>query len=118
MSVNNRLMIKAVGLGILMVLASSGYAQDAGKSARIFFTGVEQTLVASPQLFKPRFYHLAAAGISAEQAISAARKIKPGRVLSVDKIQKKGRVVYRVKILGDSGRVSTVSIDAQTGAAL
>lgn len=62
-------------------------------------------------------YRLAAGPrLSPEQAIAAAQKVKPGRVLSVNQAQQRGATIYRVKILADNGRVSTVSIDAQTGA--
>lgn len=38
-----------------------------------------------------------------------------GKVLSVHRQEKKGRVVYRVKVLLPEGRVRTVSVNAETG---
>lgn len=49
---------------------------------------------------------------------SAARIVERrtgGKVLSVHRQEKKGRVMYRVKVLLPEGRVRTVSVDAETG---
>lgn len=49
---------------------------------------------------------------------SAARLVERktgGKVLSVHRQEKKGRVQYRVKVLLPEGRVRTVSVDAETG---
>ncbi len=58
---------------------------------------------------------LAQAGISEGQAASIARSQYGGKVLSVSKSGSGGRVVYRVKLLLDSGRVIIVTVDGQTG---
>lgn len=62
--------------------------------------------------------NVAANGISPEQAIAQAQQVSPGRVLSVDKVQQGGKLVYRIKILGGNGRVSWVTIDAASGAVI
>ena len=38
-----------------------------------------------------------------------------GKVLSVDRQEKKGRIMYRVKVLLPEGRVRTVMVDGETG---
>ncbi|RMH48430.1 MAG: hypothetical protein D6694_00490 [Gammaproteobacteria bacterium] len=49
--------------------------------------------------------------ISAQQAVQLAQKKVPGRVLSVSKQVRSGRVIYHVKILTKDGRVRVVTID-------
>lgn len=58
---------------------------------------------------------LAQASISEGQAASMAKSKYGGKVLSVSKSGSGGRVVYRVKLLLDSGRVIIVTVDGQTG---
>ena len=49
--------------------------------------------------------------VSQRQAASMARKRHGGKVLDVKTIRSEGRVVYRVKLLLDSGRVKVVTIN-------
>ena len=58
-------------------------------------------------------YHLAARGgdIGQDAAAAKVRQATGGRVLSV----RKGKGVYRVKVLLTGGRVRTVSVDSRTG---
>ena len=58
---------------------------------------------------------LAQAAISEGQAAAIAKSQHGGKVLSVSKSNNNGRVIYRVKLLLDSGRVIIVSVDGQTG---
>jgi len=52
--------------------------------------------------------------ISADQAAAIARRSTGGRVLSVN-LRRGKRPVYRVKVLVNSERVRTVTIDARNG---
>jgi len=52
--------------------------------------------------------------ISADQAASIARRATGGRVLGV-KLKKGKRPVYQVKVLLNSERVRTVTVDATNG---
>ena len=52
--------------------------------------------------------------ISADRAAAIARSATGGRVLSVN-LSRGARPVYRVKIIMDSRRVRTVTVDARTG---
>ena len=58
---------------------------------------------------------LAQAGISEGQAASIAKSKYGGKVLSVSRSGNGDRVIYRVKLLLDSGRVVIVTVDGQTG---
>src|SRR5690606_31766028 len=58
---------------------------------------------------------LAQTGISEGQAASMARSRYGGKVLSVSKAGSGDRVIYRVKLLLESGRVIIVTVDGQTG---
>ena len=76
----------------------------------------------SPAFANPKFSlghkHslLAAQGtVSRDQAAATARSATGGRVLSVDSQQRRGRLVYRVKVLLQGGRVRVVNVDGQTG---
>lgn len=53
--------------------------------------------------------------ITESQAASAALRAVPGKVLGVQKIQNGERVLYKVKILTDDGRVRIVTVDGSTG---
>ncbi|WP_341937653.1 PepSY domain-containing protein [Marinimicrobium sp. C2-29] len=53
--------------------------------------------------------------ISASQAAAIVQKHYGGKVLKVQSTQKNGRLIYRVKILLDNGRVRNVGVDAQSG---
>lgn len=55
------------------------------------------------------------ASISSSQAAETVRARFGGRVLNVDRREREGRVVYRVKILQDDGRLRTVLVDASSG---
>lgn len=56
-----------------------------------------------------------AASISSSQAAEAVQSRFGGRVLNVDRRERDGRVVYRVKILQDNGRLRTILVDANSG---
>lgn len=53
--------------------------------------------------------------IGRDEAAAIARSATDGRVLSVDPQQRRGRLIYRVKVLLKGGRVRVVIIDGQTG---
>jgi len=56
--------------------------------------------------------------LAAVDGSTAARIVERrtgGKVLSVNRQEKKGRVVYRVKVLLPEGRVRTMTVDGETG---
>ena len=58
------------------------------------------------------------AEVSRDDATSLARQVTGGRVLAVEKIEREGRLVWRVKVLTAQGEVNVVLIDAATGRTL
>lgn len=56
-------------------------------------------------------------GVSLEQAASRIQRKTGGRILSADVIDRKGGVVYRIKVLMPSGHVRIFHVDAKSGAA-
>jgi hypothetical protein len=55
------------------------------------------------------------ADISRDDAAAVAQRASSGRVLSVDKSDAGGRVVWRVKVLTARGEVRVILVDAATG---
>jgi hypothetical protein len=55
------------------------------------------------------------ADISRDDAAAVAQQASSGRVLSVDRSEAGGRVVWRVKILTARGEVRVILVDAATG---
>lgn len=53
--------------------------------------------------------------LTVDQAVRIAKRAVRGRVLSAERIDSLGPLVYRVKVLLDSGRVRTVYVDGETG---
>lgn len=53
--------------------------------------------------------------VTGEQAADLARRATGGRVLSVKRVVRDGRTLYRVKVLTQGGVVRSVFVDAQTG---
>lgn len=64
------------------------------------------------------FERVAQANISEAQAASIAQREVSGKVLNVQKSQQGERIVFKVKILTESGRVTTVTVDANNGQVL
>ena len=60
----------------------------------------------------------AAQGVSLAQATRIALGRFPGRVVRAETINRGGRTVHAVRILGADGRVRTVLVDAQSGSIL
>jgi len=58
------------------------------------------------------------ADVSRDQAVVAAQQASGGRVLSVDKAERDGRPVWRVKVLSPQGEVKVILIDAASGRVL
>lgn len=55
------------------------------------------------------------ADVSRDDAAATVQKATGGRVLAVEKTERDGRVVWRVKVLTPQGEVKVVLIDAATG---
>jgi uncharacterized membrane protein YkoI len=55
------------------------------------------------------------AEVSRDEATSLARQATGGRVLAVEKMEREGRPVWRVKVLTPQGEVRLVLIDAASG---
>lgn len=58
------------------------------------------------------------ADLSRDDAASAALRASGGRVLAVEKAEREGRPVWRVKVLTAQGEVKVILIDAASGRAL
>jgi uncharacterized membrane protein YkoI len=61
---------------------------------------------------------LAAEGVSLDAAVAAAQERHRARVVKAEVIERDGRKVYSLRLLGGDGRVWTIRIDAATGAEL
>lgn len=57
----------------------------------------------------------ARAKIKPAQAASIAKKSYGGKVMSIDMQTRDGRVIYRVKLLQENGRLRSVRVDGRTG---
>lgn len=53
--------------------------------------------------------------LTMDEAVRVAKRAVRGRVLSADRIESLGPLVYRIKVLLDTGRVRTVYVDGETG---
>jgi len=58
------------------------------------------------------------ADVSRDQAVVAAQQASGGRVLSVERAERDGRPVWRVKVLSAQGEVKVILIDAASGRVL
>lgn len=58
------------------------------------------------------------ADVSRDEAAATVQRASGGRVLTVEKAERDGRVVWRVKVLTPQGEVKVVLIDATTGRGL
>lgn len=58
------------------------------------------------------------ADVSRDDAASTAQQASGGRVLSVEKAERDGRPVWRVKVLTPQGSVTVILIDAASGRTL
>ena len=55
------------------------------------------------------------ANVSRDDAASSAQQASGGRALAAEKIERDGRLVWRVKVLTPQGAVKVILIDALTG---
>jgi uncharacterized membrane protein YkoI len=55
------------------------------------------------------------ADVSRDDAAAAVQKASGGRVLAVDKTDRDGRPVWRVKVLTSQGEVKVILVDAASG---
>ena len=55
------------------------------------------------------------AGVDRDGASAMAQKATGGRVLAVDKTERDGRTVWRVKVLTPQGEVRLLQVDAASG---
>ena len=58
------------------------------------------------------------ADVSRDDVASAAQQASGGRVLVVEKTEREGRPVWRVKVLTPQGEVKVILIDAASGRTL
>lgn len=56
--------------------------------------------------------------VSRDDAVSVAQQASGGRVLAVEKTEREGRPVWRVKVLTPQGEVKVILIDAASGRTL
>lgn len=59
--------------------------------------------------------HATQGGISLSQATRIAQQQYPGRVVRAETVERSGRRIHEVRILGGDGRVRTIRIDANSG---
>ena len=64
-------------------------------------------------LFQPAW-----ADVSRDDATGLAQRVAGGRVLAVERMEREGRPVWRVKVLTAQGEVRLVLIDVATGRTL
>ncbi len=57
----------------------------------------------------------ARAQIKPARAAAIAKKLYGGKVMSIDSRERDGRLIYRVKLLQDDGRLRNVRVDGRTG---
>ncbi|WP_152521659.1 PepSY domain-containing protein [Marinimicrobium sp. LS-A18] len=76
---------------------------------------LSQTVSAAPQSAQILPIAQAESRVSASRAAAIVQKRYGGKVLKVDTQNRGGRVVHRIKILQDNGRISTVMVDGQSG---
>lgn len=55
------------------------------------------------------------ARVSLDQAVARVLSRYGGKVISAETRSRNGRVVHRIKLLSEDGRVRTVQVDGQTG---
>lgn len=60
----------------------------------------------------------ARAQIKPARAAAIAQKHYGGKVMSIDSRERDGRVIYRVKLLQEDGRLRNVRVDGRTGKVL
>lgn len=53
--------------------------------------------------------------LTLDEAVRVAKRAVHGRVLSAEQIESLGPLVYRIKLLLDTGRVRTVYVDGESG---
>ena len=58
------------------------------------------------------------ADVSRDDASTVAQQVSGGRVLAVEKTEREGRPVWRVKVLTPQGEVKVILIDAVSGRTL
>lgn len=73
------------------------------------------TSMGQPHGFAHRSVLLAAGGVSKEDAVKTAKAAFPGKTLQVEKVNHKGKSVFKVKLLSANSRVQIVYVDATTG---
>lgn len=62
--------------------------------------------------------HTTQGGISLSQATQLALQRNPGRVVRAETVDRGGRRIHEVRILGADGRVRTIRVDANSGRVL
>lgn len=56
-----------------------------------------------------------AEGLTLDQAVERAEKRYKARAVKAEEHRKDGRLVYRIRLLSDDGRVFDITVDAGTG---
>ena len=59
--------------------------------------------------------NLAWADLSRDDAATVAQRVSGGRVLSVEKAESSGQLVWRVKVVTPAGEVRVIQVDVATG---
>lgn len=73
---------------------------------------------APKQIRNPVQYAQGESRTDKSKAADIARSAHGGKVLSVDEVNSDGRVVFRVKLLLDGGRIKIVTVDGNSGSVI
>ena len=59
--------------------------------------------------------NLAWADLSRDDAAAVAQRVSGGRVLSIEKSESSGQLVWRIKVVTPAGEVRVIQVDVATG---
>lgn len=98
-------LVSLAALAVVALSAPSARADSLGALAPGF---IEQVRESPQEIFRD--------GISLDEAVSRAEAQFNARVVRAEADERDGRVIYKLRLLSDDGRVFTVRVDAQSGA--
>jgi hypothetical protein len=76
---------------------------------------VPEPAATTPRDAEPTAQIAQQSSLSLAQATAIATRQVQGRVVRAETVNRGGRVIHEIRILGEDGRVRTVRIDAETG---
>jgi uncharacterized membrane protein YkoI len=103
-----RLGPQILSIAALVAVALSAPSASADALGAIAPGFIEQVRESPQEIFRD--------GISLDEAVSRAEAQFNARVVRAEADERDGRVIYKLRLLSDDGRVFTVRVDAQSGA--